>query len=150
MPTRHRGPEKEVRALNALITLLRAAESVTARLQERLGESSVTVGQFGALEALYHLGPMRPNELARKLLRSPGNMTTVLDNLERRALAVRRREEHDRRCVTVNLTDAGRRLMGRVFPKHVADAVRVFGVLTAAEQEELRRLCRVLGTGERK
>ena len=76
MPTRHRGPEKEVRALNTLITLLRAAESVTARLQGRLGEASVTVGQFGALEALYHLGPMRPNELARKLLRSPGNMTT--------------------------------------------------------------------------
>ncbi len=33
MPTRHRGPEKEVRALNALITLLRAAESVTARFR---------------------------------------------------------------------------------------------------------------------
>ncbi|HVS40281.1 MAG TPA: MarR family transcriptional regulator [Gemmataceae bacterium] len=150
MPTRHRGPEKEVRALNAFITLLRAAESVTARLQVRLDESSVTVGQFGALEALYHLGPMRPNELARKLLRSPGNMTTVLDNLEKRGLAVRKRETDDRRCVTVHLTDAGRRLMQRIFPKHVADVVHVFGVLTAAEQEELRRLCRALGIGERK
>lgn len=48
MATRHRGPEKEVRALNALITLLRAAESVTTRLQGRLTEASVTGGQFGA------------------------------------------------------------------------------------------------------
>ncbi len=150
MPTRHRGPEKEVRALNTLIALLRAAESVTARLHGRLSEASVTVGQFGALEALYHLGPMRPNELARKLLRSAGNMTTVLDNLERRGLAARRREKDDRRCLTVHLTDAGRRLMERIFPEHVANVVRVFSVLTAAEQEELRRLCRTLGTGERK
>jgi MarR family transcriptional regulator, 2-MHQ and catechol-resistance regulon repressor len=149
MATRHRGPEKEVRALNAYIALMRAAESVTARLQGRLAEASVTGGQFGALEALYHLGPMRPNELARKLLRSAGNMTTVLDNLERRGWVVRRREKDDRRCLTVHLTDAGRRLVARVFPGHVEDLVREFGVLTAAEQEELRRLCRALGTGAR-
>ena len=140
MATRHRGPEKEVRALNALITLLRAAESVTTRLQGRLTEASVTGGQFGALEALYHLGPMRPNELARKLLRSPGNMTTVLDNLERRRLVVRRREKDDRRCLTVHLTDAGRKLMERIFPEHVANVVHAFDVLTAKEQEELHAL----------
>ena len=40
--------------------------------------------------------------------------------------------------------------MERIFPEHAADVVRVFGVLTATEQEELRRLCRTLGTGERK
>src|SRR4051812_15891421 len=121
MATRHRGPEKELRALNAYIALMRAAESVTARLQGQLAEGSITVGQFGALEALYHLGPMRPNELARKLLRSPGNVTTVLDNLEKSGLVVRRREEDDRRCVTVHLTDAGRRLIERVFPGHVKE-----------------------------
>src|ERR1700676_2868538 len=98
MATRHRGPEKEVRALNAYIALMRAAESLT-------------IGEFGALEALYHLGPMRPNELARKLLRSPGNMTTVFDNLERSGWVVRRREKDDRRCLTVHLTGAGRRLI---------------------------------------
>ncbi len=149
MSTRHRGSAKEVRALNAYIALMRAAESVTGRLQARLAGESLTVGQFGALEALYHLGPMRPNELARKLLRSAGNMTTVLDNLEKHGLAVRRREEDDRRCLTVHITDAGRRLMGRLFPEHARAVAREFGVLTDAEQEELRRLCRTLGTGER-
>ena len=148
MATRHRGSEKEVRALNAYIALMRAAESVTARLQARLAEASLTVGQFGALEALYHVGPMRPNELASKLLRSAGNMTTVLDNLEKHGLAVRRREEDDRRCLTVHISDAGRRLMQRIFPGHARDVAREFGVLTDAEQEELRRLCRALGTGE--
>ena len=149
MATRYRGSEKEVWALNAYIALMRAAESVTGRLQARLGEVSLTAGQFGALEALHHLGPMRPNELARKLLRSAGNMTTVLDNLEKHGLAARRREEEDRRCLKVHITDAGRRLIERVFPGHVQDLVREFGVLTGAEQEELLRLCRALGTGEK-
>jgi MarR family 2-MHQ and catechol resistance regulon transcriptional repressor len=149
MATRHRGPEREVRALNAYIALMRAADSVTARLQGQMS-ASVTGGQFGALETLYHLGPMRPNELARKLLRSAGNMTTVIDNLERRGLVSRRRERDDRRCVTVHLTDAGRRLIDRIFPAHVAHVVHEFAVLTASEQEELRRLCRALGTGKRR
>ena len=149
MATRHKGPEKEVRALNAYIALMRAAESVTARLSGRLSKASLTVGQFGALEALHHLGPMRPNELARKLLRSAGNMTTVLDNLEKSGWVVRRREEDDRRCLTVHITDAGRRLMDRVFPGHVADLVREFSVLTAIEQGELRRLCWTVGTGSK-
>ena len=39
--------------------------------------------------------------------------------------------------------------MERMFPEHVAEVVRAFGVLTAAEQEELRRLCRAPGTGKR-
>lgn len=77
-------------------------------------------------------------------------MTTVLDNLERRRLVVRRREKDDRRCLTVHLTDAGRKLMERIFPEHVANVVHAFDVLTAKEQEELRQLCRMLGTGERK
>jgi MarR family 2-MHQ and catechol resistance regulon transcriptional repressor len=149
MPTRHRGPEKEVRALNAYIALMRAADSVTARLQSRFAEASITPGQFGALEALYHLGPMRPNELAHKLLRSPGNLTTVVDNLEKHGWVVRRREKDDRRCLTVHLTDSGRKAIERVFPGHARDVAREFGVLTAAEQEDLRRLCRVLGTGKR-
>jgi MarR family transcriptional regulator, 2-MHQ and catechol-resistance regulon repressor len=147
MATRHKGSEKEVRALNAYIALMRAAESVTARLSGRLSKAPLTVGQFGALEALYHLGPMRPNELAHKLLRSAGNMTTVLDNLEKAGWVVRQREEHDRRCLTIHITDAGRRLMDRIFPGHVADLVREFSVLNAAEQDELRRLSRTLGIG---
>lgn len=147
MATRHRGPRRETRTLDAYIALMRAAEAVTARTHGHLAAAKLTIGQFGALEALHHLGPLRTTELARKLLRSPGNVTTVLDNLERDGLIERLPEASDRRCTTVRITPRGSALMREIFPRHVAGLVRELSVLSAAEQAELKRLCRKLGVG---
>lgn len=147
MATRHRGPVRETRALDAYIALMRAAEAVTARTHAHLAAARLTIGQFGALEALHHLGPLRTTELARKLLRSPGNVTTVLDNLERDGLIERVQEAADRRCTTVRITARGSGLMREIFPRHVAGLVRDFAVLSPAEQEDLKRLCQKLGVG---
>src|SRR5581483_7675273 len=100
MPTRYRGSDDEVRALNSYVKLIRAAESVTARLAPQVEAVGLTWSQFGALQALFHLGPMCQRELARKLLKSGGNITLVVDNLEKRGLARRERERQDRRFVT--------------------------------------------------
>jgi len=147
MATKHKGPGRETRALDAYIALMRAAEAVTARTHGHLAAAKLTIGQFGALEALHHLGPLRTTDLARKLLRSPGNMTTVLDNLEKSGLVRRVQEESDRRCTTVSITPRGGALMREVFPRHVLEMVRELGVLSPREQEELRRLCQKLGLG---
>jgi MarR family 2-MHQ and catechol resistance regulon transcriptional repressor len=87
--------------------------------------------------------------LAAKLLRSSGNLTLVLDNLEKRNLVRRERGTADRRFITVHLTDPGRALIAELFPRHVAAVVARFGVLNAGEQEELARLCRKLGRNEK-
>jgi MarR family 2-MHQ and catechol resistance regulon transcriptional repressor len=146
MPTHHAGTEQEKRALNAFITLMRAADSLTARLSEGLTAHELTASQFGLLETLLHLGPLCQKELARKLLVSGGNVTVVVDNLEKRGLVTRERSTVDRRLVTVALTPAGRKLIAAVFPRRMATIVDQFGILRAAEQETLRRLCRTLGT----
>jgi MarR family 2-MHQ and catechol resistance regulon transcriptional repressor len=147
MATRHQGTSREKRALDAYIALMRASEAVTARTHGHLAEAKLTIGQFGALEALHHLGPLRTTELARKLLRSPGNMTTVLDNLEKSGLVRRTQEEGDRRCTTVSITTRGATLIRDIFPRHVTELTRELGNLTAQEQDELKRLCQKLGRG---
>lgn len=147
MPTRYPGTPSEVRSLNAFINLMRAAGTLLARQQGPLAERGLTVGQFGVLEALYHLGPLRQNELARKVLSSPGNLSIVLDNLERRRLVRREADPEDGRCTRAVLTAAGRRLVASVLPEHVGRIVEAFAVLSPAEQEELRRLCRRVGRG---
>lgn len=147
MATRYKGTARETLALDAYIALMRAAESVTARTHGHLAGAKLTLGQFGALEALHHLGPLRTTELARKLLRSPGNVTTVLDNLEKSGLVRREQESADRRCTIVSITPRGSALLREVFPRHVAGMTRELGVLTRREQEELKRLCRKLGVG---
>lgn len=147
MPTHYRGSEAEVRALNALINLARALESLAARLGKQLEEAKLTPPQFGVLETIYHVGPMCQRELGGKLLRSGGNVTVVVGNLEKRALVRRERMAEDRRMIRVHLTQQGRELIERVFPRHVEALVKEFSVLEPEEQETLRRLCRRLGTG---
>jgi MarR family 2-MHQ and catechol resistance regulon transcriptional repressor len=90
---------------------------------------------------------MCQRDLGRKLLKSGGNVTVVVDNLERRGLVRRERSEVNRKFVTVHLTEAGRRLVLRVFPRHVAVVVQEMGVLSAAELEVLARLTKALGFG---
>jgi MarR family transcriptional regulator, 2-MHQ and catechol-resistance regulon repressor len=98
---------------------------------------------------IYHLGPMCQKTVAQKLLRSGGNITVVIDNLEKHGWVRRERQSDDRRMIEIHLTLRGRALIARVFPQHVKEVVREFGALEPAEQEELRRLCRKLGKAAR-
>lgn len=139
-----RTPE-ESKALDAYVKLLRASESVAAALSPELQAAGVTLSQFGCLEALYHLGPLCPREISRKLLRSPGNITTLLDNLERARLVRRVRDKKDRRFVTVHLTEAGRSLIADLFPLHAQSVAALFASLSASETVALAGLCKKLG-----
>jgi MarR family transcriptional regulator, 2-MHQ and catechol-resistance regulon repressor len=147
MPTHFEGDAREVRALDAYIKLSRASGTLDARLATNLARLGLTTGQLGVMEALMHLGPLTQSELGRKLLRSGGNVTTVIDNLERRRLVMRKRNPEDRRVVTVALTGAGSRLIEKVFPLHARAVAQLMETLTPAEQDELGRLCRKLGRG---
>jgi MarR family 2-MHQ and catechol resistance regulon transcriptional repressor len=147
MPTHFEGCEGIVRALNAYINLVRASDSVLSKIAVHLESEGVTMGQFAVLEALLHLGPMCQHALAEKLLRSGGNMTLVVDNLQRQGWVKRQRQEKDRRMVEIHLTPKGRRLITRIFPEHANVIARVMGELTPAEQDDLRRIARKLGRG---
>jgi MarR family 2-MHQ and catechol resistance regulon transcriptional repressor len=145
MKRRYRGNQKEIRALRTYVKLMRAAESVTARTHRHLSSTGLTISQFAVLEALYQLGPLSQREIGQKILRSSGNITMVIDNLEKSELARRERNEADRRFFIVHLTDKGYNLINKIFPPHAAVIAENLGALTAAEQDTLGRLCKKLG-----
>ena len=145
MRGRYRGNKAETRALRTYVKLMRAAESVTARTHRHLFSTGLTISQFAVIEALYHLGPLSQREIGQKILRSSGNITMVIDNLEKNGLVRRERNEADRRFFIVHLTDEGYNLINKIFPPHAAVIAEDLGVLTAAEQDTLGRLCRKLG-----
>jgi MarR family 2-MHQ and catechol resistance regulon transcriptional repressor len=93
---------------------------------------------------------MCQTELGSKLLRSGGNITLVIDNLEKQGLVIRQRDTQDRRMVIVSLTAAGQELIQKVFPEHLKVIVAEMNTLTAAEQQTLGDLCRKLGKQELK
>ena len=145
MPTKFEGEAGQVLALNTFIKLTRSVDSFLARLYEHDTLDDLTESQFGVLEALYHLGPMCQNELGHKILKSSGNMTLVIDNLEKKNLVKRTRSTEDRRMVMVSLTRAGEELIDRILPVHVAAITQEMNVLDPDEQEKLGELCRKLG-----
>ena len=132
-------------ALSTFTKLMRAAESVSARVHKELQRSGLTVSQFGILEALYHLGPMVQKELADKILKSPGNITMVIDNLEKRGLIVREKSRSDRRASVITATDKGLHLFDAIFPAHARRITESMAQLSVDEQETLGRLLKKLG-----
>jgi len=139
---RYSGSEKEQLALSTFVKFLRAGETISTKVHRRLTDVKLTISQFGVLEALYHLGPMCQKDIAGKILKSTGNLTTVIDNLEKRDLVKRQRNKEDRRYFTVHLTDSGKELIGEIFPSHAGRIVDAMGNLTAAELKTLGALCK--------
>jgi len=148
MPTHYQGSSREIRALDTFIKLLRAGNVVSAEANRGLAQHDLTPSQFAVLEALYHLGSMCLSDLSAKILRTAGNLTMVLDNLEKRGLARRIPGAKDRRYVTAEITPRGRELLKRVFPEHAARITQLMSRLAPEEQEHLAALCRKLGVSE--
>jgi MarR family 2-MHQ and catechol resistance regulon transcriptional repressor len=147
MSKEFRANNKEVRALSTYVKLMRAAESITARVHKHLSSVGLTVSQFGVLEAIYHLGPLSQRDLGQKILRSSGNITMVIDNLEKRRLVRRERDTSDRRFLFIHLTNEGQTLIRQIFPSHAALITKELSVLNATDQKTLGDLCKIVGVG---
>jgi len=123
-------------------------EGIIARLRNldltALGDLSMalTVQEFRSLEFLASAEPRKTKELAKYLGLAVNSVTDVVDALEQKGLARRRRDEADRRVVRVELTAAGRDAAETVARGHL-DIYRTYlSALTAEEQETLLALYR--------
>jgi MarR family 2-MHQ and catechol resistance regulon transcriptional repressor len=147
MPSRYKGTQKQILALDTFIKLNRAVNSFNSRMTQRRTQGELSPSQFAVMETLLHLGPMCQTHISQKLLLSTGNITMVIDNLEKHGYVTRERNSDDRRFVTVSLTPAGEALISGIFPAH-ADAIREeMSVLSEDEQRQLGALCKKLGIG---
>jgi MarR family transcriptional regulator, 2-MHQ and catechol-resistance regulon repressor len=142
--TRYKGNDDTIRALDAFIGLMRAADRVSSLAHRGLGSIKLSVSQFGVLEALYHRGPMCQKEIAEKILKSTGNITMVIDNLEKRGLVMRQRNEKDRRFFTIRLMPDGEEIIKGYFPDHARKITGIMNVLSDDELKRLKEICNKL------
>jgi MarR family 2-MHQ and catechol resistance regulon transcriptional repressor len=150
MGTHYKGSKRETTALNTFIKIIRAAESVSSRVNLELAKSNLTESQYYILDTLLHLGPLSQKELGAKIFRSGGNITMVIDNLEKRGLVIRERGKKDRRFFTIYLTKEGNALIEKVFPKQLKNIVSEMEVLSETEQVEFQRLLKLIGLKKKK
>ncbi len=135
----------QARALNTYVKLMRCTSAVTEKMHRHLSAHTLTISQFGVLEALHSLGPLCQKDLGIRILKTGGNITMVVDNLEKRGLVERLRDENDRRKFNISLTTEGQTVIASVLPTHADIAGQVFSGLSAKEQEELGRYLVQLG-----
>jgi MarR family transcriptional regulator, 2-MHQ and catechol-resistance regulon repressor len=134
-------------ALSMWVKLVRAHDTFSHLTSANIHVYGLTPAQFGVVECLGHLGPMLIGDLTRKHLVSGGNMTVVVDNLEKTEIVERAVSKDDRRAFYVRLTPKGKRLFNKVFVRHAEYISRLASVLTESEQAELGRLLKKLGLG---
>ncbi len=108
---------------------------------------NLTEPQFSVIECLGHKGQMTLGELTKKHFVSGGNMTVVVDNLEKEGLVERNRSLDNRRQIFANLTPKGKKLFNQIFIKHAEYITSLASVLTEKEQLDLGMLLKKLGLG---
>ena len=133
--------------LRLWVTLARCYQTFARESSHHLASHGLTTAQFGVMEALYHLGPTTLGALAGKLLVSSGNVTYVMDRLEKLGYVVRERCAEDRRVYWAKLTEKGRAVIDEVFPDHARHLARVTEHLGVDEKAQLRELLKKLGKG---
>ncbi|WP_242985349.1 MarR family winged helix-turn-helix transcriptional regulator [Vallitalea okinawensis] len=104
----------------------------------------MTTSQFGVLEVLYHKGDLRIREIIEKTLSTGGNMTVVIDNLQKDGLVSRYPDPADRRATLISITDKGKQLMDDIFPRHLDSLNEIYDVLSKEEKEILLVLLKKL------
>lgn len=104
----------------------------------------LTPTQFYALHWANNATGKTLGEVSDRLLCTPGNVTRVVDRLERRGLLTRERDSEDRRVVRVSLTPAGQQIYEEASQVHISSILERISVLSEAEWTVLQELLGVL------
>ncbi len=140
-------------ALSLVSNIYRAATTIRRRMQQQvLAPEQLSWTAFVTLWVLWIWGEMETRYLAAEAGVTKGTLTGVLDTLERRGLVRRHRHEEDRRLVSVALTEQGRELIARMYPRFNREEAAVAELVPeqhrAAVTDGLRRIVRALGEEE--
>jgi len=136
--------QEETINLKLVIGLYRSYSEVNKQTLQVLSENKLTIAQFGVLEALYHLGDLKINDIIEKTLSTSGNITVVIKNLEKDHLIERYKDEKDSRICMIRLSDAGEKLIRNVFPEHLRQLAHAFRNLEEEDKKQLMLLLKKL------
>jgi MarR family transcriptional regulator, 2-MHQ and catechol-resistance regulon repressor len=139
---------RTARSLTAFKSLVHAVEGMAGLQINQLHTFGLTQGQFRALEALLHSGPLSQAAVSERMFCGQSNVSYITERLRRRGLIVQLVNEDDRRGKLMHLTPEGRRLISKVFLLHATLIRAQMSVLDARELETLFRMCVKLGNGD--
>lgn len=132
-------------SLDLYIALSRASEWVNAYGDRDIRNYGLNRTEFGVLELLYHKGAQPIQQIGGKVLMSSGNITYVVDKLEKKEFVKRKSSTEDRRLIFAEITEKGKQFIEEVFPKHTEVIEKAVAGLTAEEKKIASQLLKKLG-----
>lgn len=130
--------------VDAYVRLVRSAEVLHAEVSRGLLIEGLTPTQFSTLKALRYKGSMPQKDIATYLLKTGGNVTMVVDNLEKAGYVERIKDPEDRRLSVIRLTTSGQHLFERVYPPHLHRIEQAMSSLSEADCAELSRILQLV------
>ena len=130
------------RALRIWLRLLTCTQLIEKRVRAGLREDfNTTLPRFDLMAQLErHPEGLRMNELSRLLMVTGGNVTAIVDQLEKEGLVERLDEPEDRRAFRIRLTRSGEKSFAEMARQHEQWVVELLGGLSRREQDELLKL----------
>ena len=116
-------------------------------IKSELSKENFTVPQLDIISCLDRTKGIPLSELAERLLVTGGNITGIIDRLERDGYVFRERDKVDRRVVRALLTKKGFELYKTFLPRYKEIMNRINSALTFQERTQLQQLLKKLAHG---
>ncbi len=131
--------------LKTLVVLFKTHAGILRHVKRSLEETSLSVNEFTAMEALHNKGSLSAQGLIDLVLIPNSSMTYVLDTLSKKGLVTREKDPRDRRVQCISLTDQGEEVIREIYAIHYAHMREIFDVLSPEEEHALQELLKKLG-----
>jgi len=130
------------RSLRIWLRLLTCTQLIERRVRSGLREQfATTLPRFDLMAQLErHPEGLKMNELSRMLMVTGGNITAIVDQLEKEGLVERLDEPADRRAFRIRLTRGGDKTFAEMARAHEEWVVELLAGLTRREHDELLKL----------
>jgi len=121
--------------------LIQASELYTKELNKKY---QVSAAQLNCILTLDEYGPLSPSKIANHMMVKSSTVTGVVDRLEKKGLVKRMRTSPDRRVITIQLTEAGKKLAQHAPPPIQQKIIDGLKQTETAKKEQIVRSLNVL------
>lgn len=132
--------------LRLLSATTRIEDTIRHRLREQFG---ITLPRFDLMAQLEREREgLTMGELSRRMMVTGGNVTSIVDQLEKEQMVQRQSLPGDRRAFRVSLTPTGRKAFAAMAQAHEGWVVELLSPLSERQQDQLHKLLGTLKSGQ--
>jgi len=129
------------------VRILRVYTVISTEIRKKVGKKGLTLPQLYVLTTIGLQGDMLLGKLGKELLVTKGNITTIVDHLERDDFVIRDQDKKDRRKVWVRLTLKGEQLFEEILSAYEEEFVPLMRCLSHEELKQLSLLLKKMAEG---